>query len=522
MPRYGGGRMEPWTLVRNYRIDDYTAAELHGRSFHVALSIRRLAEQASGTSLVSDRPTGVCEKFPCWLRCLLHGNKECVFRQRTSKLYGRKGCIVFPVASAVKTALPWFSLPTCPARYIIHGAFVSFTLVICLFLFPLARQPTSTLQAHPHAGPRSGRSALLPGPIPNTPWRVTSYSSRPFVISSPNFSWRAYQSDAQVPREPSLRDISAVPCTRRRYYGITARLARRSGEVLGMRVTVARIAPSLLDLGRVATLPRMSSLLTSHVGEQTMPLVHWFSRDLLFPPPLYSNTAPYPSRFTPIISQDLGVKSRPNLFAHSLMHNFSLTEKYDMADVERTGVELAVVGGVMVGHLLDTYSSASFSIPLEESIVRGTVCKHYGTAPECKGGVKREIPEKTRRPTALSGTIFGFCKCGSDPTGNRIRLLASHKGEPVTIPGRVTPGFSHVRIVPDDATGRRVFSGISRFPAVSFRRCSILTSITLIGSQDLARGCAEPSDPAGRPPVPAMAGGDFRRRCGYRRSLGNR
>ncbi|KAJ8885988.1 hypothetical protein PR048_012194 [Dryococelus australis] len=64
-------------------------------------------------------------------------------------------------------------------------------------------------------------------------------------------------------------------------------------------------------------------------------------------------------------------------------------------------------------------------------------------------------------------------------------------------PARLTPtrsglnpqpghsGFSHVGIVPDDAVGRRVFSGISRFPALSFRLCSILTSISLIGSQDL-------------------------------------
>ncbi|KAJ8883820.1 hypothetical protein PR048_015675 [Dryococelus australis] len=41
----------------------------------------------------------------------------------------------------------------------------------------------------------------------------------------------------------------------------------------------------------------------------------------------------------------------------------------------------------------------------------------------------------------------------------------------------VHSGFSQVGIVPDDATGRRIFSGISRFPALSFRRCSILTSL---------------------------------------------
>ncbi|KAJ8867338.1 hypothetical protein PR048_031139 [Dryococelus australis] len=37
-------------------------------------------------------------------------------------------------------------------------------------------------------------------------------------------------------------------------------------------------------------------------------------------------------------------------------------------------------------------------------------------------------------------------------------------GEPYSIPGGVAPGFSHVGIVPDDAAGGRVFSGISRFP----------------------------------------------------------
>ncbi|KAJ8866336.1 hypothetical protein PR048_032179 [Dryococelus australis] len=46
-------------------------------------------------------------------------------------------------------------------------------------------------------------------------------------------------------------------------------------------------------------------------------------------------------------------------------------------------------------------------------------------------------------------------------------VLASHQGESGIIPGRVTFGFSRVGIVPDDAAGRRVFSGISRFPRPS-------------------------------------------------------
>ncbi|KAJ8882734.1 hypothetical protein PR048_014547 [Dryococelus australis] len=45
---------------------------------------------------------------------------------------------------------------------------------------------------------------------------------------------------------------------------------------------------------------------------------------------------------------------------------------------------------------------------------------------------------------------------------------------------------THVEIVPDDAAVRRVFSGSPVSPVLSFRRCSLRTSITLIGSQDLA------------------------------------
>ncbi|KAJ8895288.1 hypothetical protein PR048_000613 [Dryococelus australis] len=45
-----------------------------------------------------------------------------------------------------------------------------------------------------------------------------------------------------------------------------------------------------------------------------------------------------------------------------------------------------------------------------------------------------------------------------------IRLLASQLCELGPIPGGATPRYLHVRIVPNDATGRRAFSGIFRFP----------------------------------------------------------
>ncbi|KAJ8871572.1 hypothetical protein PR048_027898 [Dryococelus australis] len=48
--------------------------------------------------------------------------------------------------------------------------------------------------------------------------------------------------------------------------------------------------------------------------------------------------------------------------------------------------------------------------------------------------------------------------------GVMVLLLASHPGEPGSIPGGVTPGFPLVAVMPDDAAGRRVSSGISCFP----------------------------------------------------------
>ncbi|KAJ8889192.1 hypothetical protein PR048_008689 [Dryococelus australis] len=82
--------------------------------------------------------------------------------------------------------------------------------------------------------------------------------------------------------------------------------------------------------------------------------------------------------------------------------------------------------------------------------------------------------------------------CGNDDEerqqmeseGSTPKKKAVH--DKVSIPGRVTPEFSHVGIVPHDATGRRVFLKDLPFPPIlSFQRCSVLTSIAFIGSQDL-------------------------------------
>ncbi|KAJ8883812.1 hypothetical protein PR048_015667 [Dryococelus australis] len=54
------------------------------------------------------------------------------------------------------------------------------------------------------------------------------------------------------------------------------------------------------------------------------------------------------------------------------------------------------------------------------------------------------------------------------------------------VPTRVIPGFSHAGIVPDDAAGWRVSSGISRFPSLLYSAVAPYSPhFALIGSQDL-------------------------------------
>ncbi|KAJ8894524.1 hypothetical protein PR048_007181 [Dryococelus australis] len=59
----------------------------------------------------------------------------------------------------------------------------------------------------------------------------------------------------------------------------------------------------------------------------------------------------------------------------------------------------------------------------------------------------------------------------------RLDCSPSTKADRVQPPAGSHPGCSHVGIVPGDAAGWRVFSGISRFPALAFRRCFMLTSL---------------------------------------------
>ncbi|KAJ8870133.1 hypothetical protein PR048_029145 [Dryococelus australis] len=69
---------------------------------------------------------------------------------------------------------------------------------------------------------------------------------------------------------------------------------------------------------------------------------------------------------------------------------------------------------------------------------------------------------------------------------NKVSLLASHHGEPGSIPGWVTPRFLNVVSCWKMLLVSKFSRGSPVSPALSFWRCSILVSITLISSQDLA------------------------------------
>ncbi|KAJ8867688.1 hypothetical protein PR048_031491 [Dryococelus australis] len=261
------------------------------------------------------------------------------------------------------------------------------------------------------------------------------------------------------------------------------RLARRSDEELEVRVSLARIAPSLLDLGRgvdfppqardradrlfvFCACPRHSRWLSgkpallpprrsgfnprpghsefSHAGEscRTIPLVGGFFSGFsrfarpLFPALLHSNP------FTLIGSQDLDVESRPNLFHHSPTPNNTIQSRCQQ--------EVRVLYGLhwhalQVRHRLYAQGSklaCSVLVVLRVPMgLSAATLQHRGMQ---KG-----------QPYVIFITIFL----------NQIKVQPTPLPHPLQLPKgrRFTPGFSYVGLAPDDAVDRRVFSVIFRF-----------------------------------------------------------
>ncbi|KAJ8888778.1 hypothetical protein PR048_008270 [Dryococelus australis] len=109
----------------------------------------------------------------------------------------------------------------------------------------------------------------------------------------------------------------------------------------------------------------------------------------------------------------------------------------------------------------------------------------------------------TQRSTVTARDVCRHChrggKCGalaaippkSIPAEDKwafidaVSLLSSHQGDPGSIPGRVTPDFRMWESCRTMPLAGEFSRGSPVSPTLSFRRSSILSSITLFGSQDL-------------------------------------
>ncbi|KAJ8886188.1 hypothetical protein PR048_012397 [Dryococelus australis] len=89
--------------------------------------------------------------------------------------------------------------------------------------------------------------------------------------------------------------------------------------------------------------------------------------------------------------------------------------------------------------------------------------------------------------------------------------LASHHGDPGSIPGGLTPGYSHVGIVLGDAAYRRLSPRTPVSPAFAFQRCSILGLSLHVTSGD--DGDLRAGEPSITDALPISHG--MRRRLGY-------
>ncbi|KAJ8871096.1 hypothetical protein PR048_027400 [Dryococelus australis] len=194
---------------------------------------------------------------------------------------------------------------------------------------------------------------------------------------------------------------------------------------------------------------------------RTMPLVGGFSRGFSVSP-----AASYSTRSTLIGSQDLVVKSHTNLSKPTV-------QMFDSRCVKKppAGPPYCSTSG---GERKLNYVRSGVSPP--------TPCRCAGRG--LHSPANHDYSQLAVSSLLLTTLLKAQGKGGGGHGSQAVSPLASHQGEPLSIPGRVTPDFrtwESCRTMP-------LVGGFSRgspvFPALSFRRCSILTSVTLIGSQD--------------------------------------
>ncbi|KAJ8887412.1 hypothetical protein PR048_013627 [Dryococelus australis] len=156
-----------------------------------------------------------------------------------------------------------------------------------------------------------------------------------------------------------------------------------------------------------------------------------------------------------------------------------LTVEAEMELIEELIVELISIAELIhIAELIEDLISQPINDLHEESFPHDEALRHWSHAVCARRYIERTCRDLPDFVYWASASVAGNASCCID--GYRSdSLLPSHQGELSSING-LANGFSKVAIVPDDVVGRRVFSGIYRFPILSFRRCASLTSITLI------------------------------------------
>ncbi|KAJ8876718.1 hypothetical protein PR048_021165 [Dryococelus australis] len=247
---------------------------------------------------------------------------------------------------------------------------------------------------------------------------------------------------------------------------------------------------------------------------RTMPLAGRFSRDSPVSPLLQSGTAPYCPHFNLTDFKAFDVKCRPNLSTPFHVHygldavlilaaafvnakrvctvviKWAHKHIYDLGS--RTGMRrLPCTSGCPLGRrdktmvwsvfacvprcmvrLLDSHVEIVLDIM---PLVGGFFSGISSFLPPLHSGV----PQYSHLASPSSALKI------SDGHGDwSVSLLAFHQGELGSIPRPGYSGASRMGIVPDDAVGRQVFSGISRFLR-PFIPALLHTSIPLTGSQYL-------------------------------------
>ncbi|KAJ8881787.1 hypothetical protein PR048_018273 [Dryococelus australis] len=208
-----------------------------------------------------------------------------------------------------------------------------------------------------------------------------------------------------------------------------------------------------------------------------MSLVGGFSQGSPVSLPLHSGTAPYSPRSTLIGSQDLDVKEPSKSSHYTYRDVYILTDNTistKHAAQQGHAVKLPVKGKVNV---LNAYDCEAGSAARSWVKNAPTLCRFQCayTRLSHKVGVRF-----THDLVALAGP-----RAAQSRGWRLVRLLASHQGEPGYIPGGLAPALSHVGLVPNDAAGRRVFSGIPHFPPALHSYIGPYSPrFTIISSQD--------------------------------------